>query len=142
MAVEPRLTRLYVRRYKPAVRTRSRYTLLCLLLGVILGWLPRLVHGPIPEKFNVLYINGAVAVWAYYTARMLIGFVVGITVWPQRWYVRGPMCGFMMLFPLTLISLAKPTCGAPCMCWNLTTASIVGTLVAGVAYVVTGQHHL
>jgi len=94
-------------------RMRIPYTLLCTLLGAVLGWLPRLVHGPIPEKFNVLYIRGAVAVWSYYSARMLIGFMVGNTAWPARWYVRGPLIGALTVFPLTLISLAMPGCGWP-----------------------------
>jgi hypothetical protein len=89
------------------------YPLLCALLGTVLGWLPRLVHGPIPQKFNVLYINGAIAVWGYYTARMLIGLMVGITAWPRRWYLRGPLCGLLTMFPLTLVSLAMPGCGWP-----------------------------
>jgi hypothetical protein len=92
---------------------RLPYPLLCVVLGSVLGWLPRLVHGPIPEKFNVLYIRGAVAVWAFYSARMLIGLLVGITRWPSRWYLRGPLCGLLALFPLTLISLAMPGCGWP-----------------------------
>jgi len=89
------------------------YPLVCALLGFALGWLPRLVHGPIPQKFNVLYIRGAVAVWAFYSARLLIGFLVGITRWPERWYLRGPLCGLILMFPLTLISLAMPGCGWP-----------------------------
>jgi len=89
------------------------YPLVCTLLGFALGWLPRLVHGPIPQKFNVLYIRGAVAVWAFYSARLLIGFLVGITRWPERWYLRGPLCGLILMFPLTLISLAMPGCGWP-----------------------------
>ena len=89
------------------------YSLLCTLLGLVLGWLPILVHGPIPQKFNVLYIRGAVAVWGFYIARMLIGFMVGITRWPERWYLRGPLCGVLMLLPLTFISLAMPGCGWP-----------------------------
>ena len=92
---------------------RVPYPLVCTLLGIVLGWLPRLVHGPIPEKFNVLYIRGAVAVWGFYCARMLIGVVVGISRWPTPWYLRGPMCGLMTMFPLTLISLATPGCGWP-----------------------------
>jgi len=44
---------------------------------------------------------------------MLIGFWVGITTWPLAWWVRGPMCGFLSVFPLTLISLAMPGCGWP-----------------------------
>jgi hypothetical protein len=89
------------------------YSLLCTLIGLLAGWLPYLVHGPIPEKFNVLYIRGAVAMWGFYSARMLIGFAVGITTWPARWYLRGPLCGVLMLLPLTLISLAMPGCGWP-----------------------------
>ena len=92
---------------------RLPYAALCALFGAVVGWFPVLVHGPIAQKFNVLYIRGATAVWAFYTARMLIGFVVGITRWPQRWYLRGPLCGVIMMFPLTLISLAMPGCGWP-----------------------------
>ena len=46
--------------------------MLCTLLGIVLGAVPRLVHGPIHEKFDVLYIKGVVAVWAWYTARSAI----------------------------------------------------------------------
>jgi hypothetical protein len=124
----------------PPARERVPYALLCTLVGLAIGWMPILVHGPIPAKYNILYIRGAIAVWGWYTARLLIGFVVGITRWPVRWYVRGPMCGFLMLFPLSLVSLATPSCGAPCMCLNLTTATAIGTTVACVAYLVTGRH--
>ena len=89
------------------------YPLVCTLLGVLLGWLPWFVHGPIPYKFNVLYIRGAVAVWGFYSARMLIGFFVGITRWPTQWYLRGPLCGLLMMLPLGFISLAMPGCGWP-----------------------------
>lgn len=92
---------------------RIAYPVLCTALGLAMGWLPRLVHGPIPEKFNVHYMNGAIAVWAFYSARLLIGFLVGITCWPAQWYLRGPLCGCVILFPLTLISLAMPGCGWP-----------------------------
>ena len=92
---------------------RLPYPALCTLVGLVLGWLPVFLHGPIPQKFNVLYIRGAVAVWAFYSARLLIGFMVGITSWPGRWYLRGPLCGFLMMFPLTLVSLAMPGCGWP-----------------------------
>lgn len=87
------------------------YPLVCVALGLVLGWLPRLVHGPIAEKFDVLYIQGSIAVWGYYSARMLIGVWVGLTTWPARWYLRGPLCGFLSLWPLTLIALATPGCG-------------------------------
>ena len=90
---------------------RSRYPLVCALLGAVLAWLPLLVHGPIAEKFNVLYIRGAVAVWGFYSARLLIGFMVGITTWPERWYLRGPLCGFLMMLPVGIIALATPGCG-------------------------------
>jgi len=59
-------------------------TLICMLLGLRLGWLPMLAHGPIAYKFNVLGIRGDIAVWAFYSARLLIGFLVGITRWPGR----------------------------------------------------------
>jgi hypothetical protein len=87
------------------------YPLLCTLLGLVLGWAPLFLHGPIAEKYNVLYIRGAVAVWAWYSARMAIGFWVGITRWPSRWWLRGPMCGFLSMFPLGLVSVATPGCG-------------------------------
>jgi len=90
---------------------RSRYPLICVLLGAALGWLPLLVHGPIAEKFNLLYIRGAVAVWGFYSARLLIGFMIGITSWPERWYLRGPLCGFLMMLPVAIIALATPGCG-------------------------------
>lgn len=120
--------------------TRIPYALLCTLIGVAIGWVPILLHGPIPEKYNILYIKGWIAVWGWYTARLLIGFVVGITRWPARWWIRGPLCGLLMLFPLSLVSLATPSCGAPCMGFNLTTAAAIGTIVAGVAYALTGAH--
>jgi hypothetical protein len=87
------------------------YPLLCALIGIVLGWLPVLFHGPIPYKFDTVRMNGSIAVWAYYTARMLIGFMVGITHWPAQWYFRGPLCGFLTILPLSLISLATPGCG-------------------------------
>ncbi|MEE9609092.1 MAG: hypothetical protein V3U03_15240 [Myxococcota bacterium] len=91
--------------------TALPYPLVCVLLGLALGWLPALVHGPIPQKFNVLYIRGDIAVWAYHSARLLIGLLVGVSAWPGRWYLRGPLCGFLAMFPLTLVSLAMPGCG-------------------------------
>jgi hypothetical protein len=94
------------------VRAQSiPYPLVCVLLGLVLGWLPFLVHGPIPEKFNILYIRGAIAVWAFYSARLLIGFLVGISVWPPRWWQRGPLMGLVAMFPVGLVALATPRCG-------------------------------
>jgi hypothetical protein len=83
----------------------------CLLLGLALGWIPAFIHGPIAHKFNVLYIQGSIAVWAYYGSRLLVGWWVGISVWPRPWFVRGPLCGFLGLLPVSLISLATPGCG-------------------------------
>ncbi len=92
---------------------RIDYTLLCIGLGLVLGWLPWLLHGPIPHKFNVLYIDGSVAVWGWYVARMSIGLWVGLTVWPGRWYLRGPLCGVLAILPLGIVSIAVPDCGWP-----------------------------
>jgi hypothetical protein len=118
------------------------YLSLCTLLGIALGALPRLVHGPIHEKFDVLYIKGVVAVWAWYTARSTIGFLVGITCWPERWWLRGPLCGAIMIVPLCFVSLATPGCGPPCAAANFTSSVVVGTSVAGLAYLLTRKHHL
>jgi len=96
-----------------AARLRLPYALVCTLVGLPLAWLPPLVHGPIPEKFNLLYIKGSIAVWGWYSARMMIGFLVGITRWPRPWYLRGPLCGFLAMFPLGLVSVATPNCGPP-----------------------------
>jgi hypothetical protein len=61
------------------------YALVCTILGLVLGWLPMFVHGPIAAKFDRLSIDGAVAVWGFYVARLSIGFLVGITRWPSPW---------------------------------------------------------
>jgi hypothetical protein len=127
--------------HRPRPGAALPYALVCTAIGLALGWLPMLVHGPIPQKFDALYIRGAIAVWGYYTARLLIGFVVGITRWPEPWWIRGPMCGILMLLPLTIVALATPGCGPTCMRWNLSTAALVGLTVGGLAYAVTGRHH-
>ena len=121
---------------------RIPYPALCALLGLCLGWVPAYFHGPIAYKFNVLGIRGAIAVWAYYSARLLIGYWVGVTSWPETWWLRGPLCGFLGMFPVTMISLATPGCGPWCMFWNLFTATAVGTVVAGLAWTLTGKHRL
>ena len=87
------------------------YPLVCALLGLVVGWLPVFFHGPIPQKFDLLYIRGAVAVWAFYSARLMIGLFVGLTVWPPRWWLRGPLCGLLMMLPVGLVALATPGCG-------------------------------
>lgn len=120
---------------------RWPYPLVCLALGLVLGWVPFFLHGPIPEKYNLLYIRGSVAVWGWYSARLLIGLWVGLTTWPERWWLRGPLCGFLAIFPLGWVSLATPGCGAACQFWNETTGTLVGFAVAGLAYALTGRHH-
>ena len=117
------------------------YLLVCTLIGVVVGWIPMLLHGPIPEKLNLLYIQGSVAVWGFYVARLMIGFMVGVTSWPRTWWLRGPLFGFLTLLPLTIFILAVPGCGSSCMIWNLTSATAIGAVVAGTAFLVTGRHH-
>lgn len=87
------------------------YPLLCTALGLAVGWIPGLLHGPIPQKFNVHYIDGSIAIWAYYGARLLIGLLVGVSIWPRPWYLRGPLCGLLAMLPVTIITLAMPDCG-------------------------------
>ncbi|MBW2290723.1 MAG: hypothetical protein JRG89_06120 [Deltaproteobacteria bacterium] len=96
---------------RPPIADKIPYPLVCALLGLVLGWLPWLIHGPIPEKFNILYIEGSIAVWAFYTARLSIGFWVGISLWPRQWWLRGPLVGVLAMLPLGLLALATPRCG-------------------------------
>lgn len=117
------------------------YPLVCALLGLVLGAVPAFVHGPIPQKYDVLYIQGSVAVWGWYVARSLIGVLVGVTTWPAPWWLRGPLCGLVMLVPLSFVSLATPGCGASCAASNVTSAAAVGLVVAGLARALTGRSH-
>lgn len=87
------------------------YILICTVLGLALGWLPALLHGPIPEKWDLYQLSGRVLVRAYYLDRLLIGFLVGITIWPHPWYLRGPLCGLLLMGPLSFVSMANPYCG-------------------------------
>lgn len=121
------------------VARRLPYLLVCTGLGLILGWLPILLHGPIPEKFDVLYIRGAIAVWGFYLARCSIGFWVGLTTRPERWWLRGPLVGFLVMLPLGIVLLATPGCQGRCTMWNLSTSTALGLLVAGLALVLTGR---
>ena len=89
------------------------YPLVCAVLGFGLAWVPYFLHGPIPEKFDPHLLEGSVTVWAFYTARMLIGFFVGISSWPHPWWLRGPLVGFLCLLPLAFVSLSVPECGPP-----------------------------
>lgn len=118
------------------------YPLLCTGIGLVLGWLPMFFHGPIPEKFNVLYIRGDIAVMAWYWARLSIGFWIGITRWPEAWWLRGPLCGVLAMVPLGFISVATPSCGYPCLGWNWFTGACVGLAVATIARLATGRSHL
>jgi hypothetical protein len=122
-------------------RSTLHYAAVCAALGLALGWLPAFVHGPIPEKWNVYGVHGAVLVWGYYVARMSIGLWVGITSLPAPWYLRGPLCGALAMLPLGFVGLSNPLCGAPCMGWNTLTAATVGLAVGGLAWSITGKHH-
>ena len=82
---------------------RLGYRGVCTLLGLVAGWVPMLLHGPIPQKFDVLYIRGSVTVWGFYLARLMIGFFVGNTSWPAPWWLRGPLCGFLVMLPAGII---------------------------------------
>ncbi len=88
-----------------------QYVAVCAGLGLVLGWLPWLLHGPVPMKFAVHYIHGQTAVAAFYLARLSIGLLVGLTAWPRAWYLRGPLCGLLLMLPVSLVSLATPGCG-------------------------------
>jgi hypothetical protein len=114
--------------------------LLCAALGVLFGELPRHLHGPIPYKFDIHYLHGKTAVWAYYSARMLVGLWVGISSWPRAFWLRGPLCGVLAMLPVVFVSLATPECGWPCFGVNLSSAALVGLAVGGVAFGLTGQH--
>jgi hypothetical protein len=92
---------------------RLVYLALCGAIGIPLAWIPSFFHGPIPEKFDLFYLNGAVMVWGWYLARMLIGLLVGITVLPRQWFLRGPLCGLLAMVPLGIVSLGIPGCGPP-----------------------------
>ncbi len=122
-------------------RRNVPYVALCAVLGIALGWLPQYLHGPIPYKFDTHYLDGSRMVWAFYTARMLVGFWVGVSTWPEPWWLRGPLVGALVIFPVLFISLATPECGWPCFGVNLSSATAIGLLVAGVAYLVTGRNH-
>jgi hypothetical protein len=87
------------------------YPAVCCALGLVLGWLPAFFHGPIHQKFDVLFLRGAIAVWAFYAARLSIGLWIGISCRPRPWFVRGPLCGLLAMLPPGLVALATPGCG-------------------------------
>ena len=126
---------------------RMSYAILGTLLGLALGLIPGLFHGPIPEKWSFYYygdtpINGAFVVWGYYVARMSVGVLVGVSVWPSQWWLRGPLAGVFVMLPLGMVALANPLCGSSCMFWNTFSAALVGFLVGLIAFVVTGKSRL
>jgi hypothetical protein len=121
-------------------RLAPHYALLCVLLGLALGQIPRALHGPIPYKFDVHYLDGDTLVWAFYSARMLIGVWVGITRWPERFWLRGPLCGLLAMGPVVFVSLATPECGWPCFTVNLSSAACIGLTVGALAFALTGRH--
>ncbi len=125
----------------PTERRGLPYLLVCVALGLVLGWVPGLLHGPIAEKFNVLFIRGAIAVWAWRIARLSVGLWIGISVWPRPWWLRGPLCGLLAILPLCLVSIATPGCGWPCAGLNAASATTLGLVVAGGVRLVTGRDH-
>lgn len=120
---------------------RVPYVVVCAALGLVLGWLPGLVHGPIHEKWDLFGVRGVMVVSGYYVARLSIGLWVGITNLPEPWYLRGPLCGALVMLPLGFVALANPMCGGPCMGWNTLTGATVGLAVGGLAWAITGKHH-
>lgn len=122
-------------------RISVSYTAVCIALGLALGWLPALVHGPVAEKWSIYGVEGAMVVWAYRLARLSIGLWVGITSVPQPWYLRGPLCGALAMVPLGFVGLSNPMCGAPCMFWNTATGATIGFAVGGLAWAITGRDH-
>jgi len=119
----------------------TQFRVIAAFTGFIAAWLPFFLHGPIPEKLDRVRINGALAVWGWFVARMLIGVVVGTTTWPRIVWVRGALFGFLMMLPTGIISLATPGCGPECMAANLSTGALVGVLAGGAAWFLTGRHH-
>ena len=120
---------------------RLGYRGVCTVLGLIAGWVPMFLHGPIPQKFDVLYIRGSVTVWGFYLARLTIGFFVGNTSWPAAWWIRGPLCGFLVMLPAGIILLGVPGCGGMCTVYNLLSATTIGFSIAGLAWLLTGRNH-
>ncbi|MFN2376700.1 MAG: hypothetical protein ABR538_09190 [Candidatus Binatia bacterium] len=92
---------------------RLSYTTCCILLGLLLGWVPSLFHGPSREKWDYFYLDGGTVVLAWHLARALIGLLVGLTSVPATWWVRGPLCGVLAMLPLGVVSLGNPLCGPP-----------------------------
>lgn len=95
----------------PLADPRARYLAVATGAGLALGWLPVLIHGPIPERFEPHGLSGDLAVWAWYWSRISIGLFVGATVWPERGWLRGAVVGALVMLPVGFFSLATPACG-------------------------------
>ncbi|HEY8515835.1 MAG TPA: hypothetical protein VIS07_10020 [Candidatus Binatia bacterium] len=119
----------------------TRYRLVCVAAGLAAAWIPFLLHGPIPEKLARVRLNGPVAVWGWYVARMLIGIVVAAATWPRPWWLRGALFGALVMLPPAIVSLATPGCGPDCASLNVGTGALVGVLAGGGARLVTGRDH-
>lgn len=89
------------------------YPLLCSVIGLAFSVVPSWIHGPIPAKWDLYYLDGAVMVWGWYLARASIGLLVGLTALPRQWWLRGPLCGALMMMPVGVVSLGNPSCGPP-----------------------------
>jgi len=118
-----------------------RYRLFCVTAGLVAAWIPFLLHGPIPDKLDRVRLNGALAVWGWYVARMLIGVVVAATTWPRPWWLRGALFGALTMLPSGIFSAATPGCGPDCAALNVSTGALVGVLAAGAAWLATGRDH-
>ena len=64
----------------------------------------------IRKPVTVLMITMIVVIFGI-VSLTTIGLLVGITRYPSAWFVRGPLCGLLMMAPVTVISLATPGCG-------------------------------
>jgi hypothetical protein len=119
----------------------ARYRVVATAAGLVAAWIPWVLHGPIPEKLDRVRLNGAIVVWGFYVARLLIGFVVATTTWPRAWWLRGPLFGVLVMLPCSLFALGTPGCGPTCMTYNLSTGALIGVLAAGAARIATGRDH-
>lgn len=121
----------------------GRYRLVCITAGLLAAWIPVLLqlHGPIPEKLDRVRLNGALAVWGWYAARMLIGVVVASSTWPRRWWLRGALSGALVMLPPAIVSAATPGCGSECAALNVSTGAAIGLVAAGAAWLATRRDH-
>ena len=57
---------------------------------------------------------------------MSIGLLLGVTVRPRTFWLRGLVVGGLVMLPLGFVSLAVPTCGPVCMGANILTGAVEG----------------